>query len=720
MQKLTTAFADGVDRALDGSHPPVLRPTIALAQNSDGAERVELSREMFGRIFELALRQTGFDEAGYLLKNPDVAEALENFEIDSAVGHFARAGYFEQRPIAPPAKQVPWFAEEYPATALPIACVEAPREAVRLVIWDLDETFWKGTVTEGGIEQYIEENHQAVIELARRGIISSICSKNDKETILKILADKGILDYFVFPSIAWEPKGGRLAALVEGFQLRPATVMFIDDNPNNRAEAAAIVPDLQIEDEHFVQKILTDPRFKGKDDSKLTRLAQYRLMESRKRDEQSVGGDNEDFLRKCDVRVYIEYDVEPHIDRIYELINRTNQLNFTKWRLPENVEEAHGILRESFGFFARQAGLVRVVDKYGDYGFFGFFETETLRQEQTPGVSQRFLRHFCFSCRTLGMYVEQWLYEYLGQPELKIVGEVLTDLSAPRNIDWIRLVSSISDETASYEKVAPELRLYGGCEMHALGVYLKAFTDKIEVRGNYSANGMFIRINSADLALSAFERAPADFAEEAKSLGLPLDLSAFDYIGDASANAAFIFNFSYDAGGGLRYRHIRRGWEIALEPYMYPINPVDLTATSADELDRQLETMVNLNADQRDHVKRSAAHIRGTYELVMDDRRIEAVRSLLDRIPKGGKVIFLLEHDRLRHSDGEVRPAPGVTRYNSMIRTLVEEYPYVGLTAFSEAIENENEIHPMGHCERTVYLRMAQQIVAAVVATPPK
>ncbi len=115
--------------------------------------------------------------------------------------------------------------------------MELVAEAVRLVIWDLDETFWKGTLTEGGIQEYVRAHHDIVIELARRGIISSICSKNDEAAILPILRDHGILDYFVFPSISWEPKGHRLASLIETAQLRPATVMFIDDNPNNRAEA---------------------------------------------------------------------------------------------------------------------------------------------------------------------------------------------------------------------------------------------------------------------------------------------------------------------------------------------------------------------------------------------------------------------------------------------------------------------------------------------------
>jgi predicted enzyme involved in methoxymalonyl-ACP biosynthesis len=74
-------------------------------------------------------------------------------------------------------------------------------EPVRLVVWDLDETFWRGTLSEGGIRDYVSEHHDTVIELARRGIISSICSKNDHAAVETILREHGLWDYFILPSI---------------------------------------------------------------------------------------------------------------------------------------------------------------------------------------------------------------------------------------------------------------------------------------------------------------------------------------------------------------------------------------------------------------------------------------------------------------------------------------------------------------------------------------
>ena len=105
--------------------------------------------------------------------------------------------------------------------------------------------------------------------------------------------------------------------------------MFIDDNPGNLAEACAMVPGIQVEGVNFIGRMLEDPRFKGKNDSGLTRLAQYKLLETRKREEVQHSGDNSEFLRGCDIRVYIVNDVLGQLDRAVELINRTNRFIYT-------------------------------------------------------------------------------------------------------------------------------------------------------------------------------------------------------------------------------------------------------------------------------------------------------------------------------------------------------------------------------------------------------
>ena len=43
---------------------------------------------------------------------------------------------------------------------------------LKLVIWDLDDSFWDGTLSEGPV-RLIEENVRLIKTLAERGIVSS-------------------------------------------------------------------------------------------------------------------------------------------------------------------------------------------------------------------------------------------------------------------------------------------------------------------------------------------------------------------------------------------------------------------------------------------------------------------------------------------------------------------------------------------------------------------
>lgn len=596
-------------------------------------------------------------------------------------------------------------------------------EAVRLVVWDLDETFWRGTLTEGGIREYVQAHHDLVIELARRGIISSICSKNDMDTVLPILREKGILEYFVFPSVSWESKGQRLAALVETVGLRPTTVLFIDDNPNNRAEAAAIVPGLQIEDETFIARMLDDSRFKGKDDKDLTRLKQYQLLEARKRDEQRADGGNEAFLRGCDVRVYIEYDVASHIDRAVELVNRTNQLNYTKRRLPENPDKARRLLQDELASYNRQAGLVRVMDKYGDYGFVGLFVTETMRKENVPGAANSRLRHYCFSCRTLGMLIEYWLYEHLRRPELTVVGEVLTDLSVPRIVDWVRLVPSMRQDAPRQEPVAPKLVLWGGCEVNAVALYLAGAADSVDVFGNYPAGALFVRINSAVLALELTGRDPAGFAAEAALLGLPEHMNAVDIFGDVPPGTAYVFNCTFDSSRIPLYRHRTRGWVLHAEPQTFSWMQLNVVPEA-----RLVETMAehpHLTAEQQDQLLRVRRHIAENYvniRPVSEAGYADAMRGLIDRVPNGSRFIIALDHDEVCTHDKQVVRLPQITRYAAIMREVAAEYPYVGVVSFADVLQGPHEIQKGGgnHYDRHVYLRFAERVIEVLRRLPAR
>jgi FkbH-like protein len=600
-------------------------------------------------------------------------------------------------------------------------------EPVRLVVWDLDETFWRGTLVEGGIREYVQAHHEIVVELARRGILSSICSKNDEQSVIKILEERKILDYFVFPDISWDPTGPRLAALVEAVQLRPASVMFIDDNPHNLAEAKALIPDLQIENEKFIPTLLTDPRFVGKDDSDLSRLKQYKLLETRRQ------AQRQQFLRDSDIRVCFDHDLDDvaNLDRAIELINRTNQLNYTKRRLPEDLEAARTILRQDTAHWGVQTGLIRVVDRYGDYGNVGFFMMRTWGWAGAPPIhigqaspGHRELLHFCFSCRTLGMMVERWVYDYLERPKLEVVSEVVADLSGPDEVDWVRLVPAselFSARTAEVAAIAPELRLYGGGEMYPIGFYLKQSVPDVKVRGNFVANNKFMLLNSCALAVSAFARTESEFSEEAKALGVPADVLAGDYFADAPPGTAIVFSGGLDADrfSVLYYQHARRGWELAFEL----AGCWDVTALPEGAFERLVAEREGCDERTRLHLSEVARHMRRNYRTaapMSDGRRAAALRALLEHVPVGAKFIVLLDHHR-RREGGVIQSDPRTTHYNELVKSIVREYPYAHVVCFSDFVDDDEQVQDGGnHYHRVVYLKLAQRLAESIERLPRK
>ena len=87
-------------------------------------------------------------------------------------------------------------------------------KTIKLVIWDMDETLWRGTISEGEVFP-IPANIEFIRLTADMGIVHSICSKNDYAIVQKKLSELGLWDYFVFASIDWSSKGSRVRHIID-------------------------------------------------------------------------------------------------------------------------------------------------------------------------------------------------------------------------------------------------------------------------------------------------------------------------------------------------------------------------------------------------------------------------------------------------------------------------------------------------------------------------
>ena len=376
-------------------------------------------------------------------------------------------------------------------TSHPISNVSSQ---VKIVIWDLDETFWNGTLSEGGITP-IAKHIDMVRALVDRGIMCSICSKNDFGVAKAKLEELGIWDMFVFPHIDWTPKGQAINTMLERMGLRAENALFLDDNHLNLEEAAFFNEGIMCVDGGLDLTELIDlPQLKGKDDKVHSRLKQYRVMEGKFDEMKTSGLSNEDFLRQSDIKIRIITDIDDKMERVLELLNRTNQLNFTKVRA--NTEKEYEGLQKLLQTSGMHAGLIHVKDRYGDYGIVGFFCVRTKFSGTT-------VHHFAFSCRTLNMGVEQWVWQYLHKPLFKIVGPVSGELDPDKTVDWI---TEVDDFDADDNTPGKRLVLVGGCDLLQVSFYCG--TNRDEFVNKQDEMGLLVRyddvgffINPRDMEL---------------------------------------------------------------------------------------------------------------------------------------------------------------------------------------------------------------------------
>jgi FkbH-like protein len=464
-------------------------------------------------------------------------------------------------------------------------------ENIRLVIWDLDDTFWRGTISEGPIN-WVDEHEHIVKTLAARGIVSAICSKNDFAPTMEVIKARNLDAYFIYPSIDWSAKGPRIKAIIDNAQLRPETVLLIDDNHLNRAEAIDLNPGLNVVAETFIHRILDHGQFAGKDDHSLTRLAQYKAMELRKSDAAIATESGDDFLRNSGIKVYIEYNLEANIDRCVELINRSNQLNFTKRRLSDDSTQGRQEFLELLKDTRVQGGLIHCRDKYGDHGYVGFYLI----------AEGKYLKDFLFSCRVLGMGIEQWLYKRLGNPYLEIVGKVLSDpRNTSRNIDWIELVADkeglADSEQAGHvvgsAKKIENFYVLGGCVMENIGHYLRVFSTNVVHEGNARRDNIDFRRTHTSFLVYRHLVGNPQFANAVRSIGCIRE--DFDNrIFEAGARSAIVLSFWFDQICPL-YRHKdipidmpflidNIGWDVDVTTLNFEQLPVEFRGAKNAEL----------------------------------------------------------------------------------------------------------------------------------------
>lgn len=576
---------------------------------------------------------------------------------------------------------------------------------LKLVIWDLDETFWQGTLSEGPVSLK-EENCELVKRLVDRGVMNSICSKNDLEPVREELESHGMWDSFVFPSVDWTPKAPRIADIIKTMSLRPVNVLFIDDNIMNLKEAQFYLKDLNVMHVDQIGDLIAASGQIGKDDSSHSRLKQYRVLEKKVEEKKEYESTN-DFLKQSGIKLDILRDCELHISRIHELVGRTNQLNFTKLR--SSAEE----LRELMSRENMECAAISVRDKYGDYGIVGFYALDK---------GNNTLVHFLFSCRTIGMGIEQYVYQRLGFPKLQIVGDVASRLEKDNVVDWINNDSCAVTKPDSrhngrrQDVTGLSILLKGPCDMSSILPYLEGESNlSIDTEFNYvDENGVSITaMNHTSHLVESYSLAESDLNALLKDAPF-LNRGAFSSR-IISERFDFIFmSMLPDSHEGV-YRHKSTGALISFSSFNYNLTDPEqweafISGKHTNHNFKFTREILKKFCDKFEFVGALAP-----------EKIAENVRYLLENvIPEGTRLVLLLGSEIECESQVSLEFANHALRHKEVNEILMREFkddPRVDFINITDEIQGQADfVGVTNHFRRRVYYNLAERISEKVSA----
>lgn len=285
----------------------------------------------------------------------------------------------------------------------------------KLVVLDLDDTLWGGIVGDVGWEGLQLGGHhplgeafvafqRALKALTRRGIILGIVSKNTEGVALDALDRHPDMvlrrSDFAGWRINWDDKAQNLRELVAELNLGLAAVVFIDDNPAERARVREALPQVYVPewpaDKLLYEKALVEltcfdsPTLSEEDRARTRMYIAERQRNEIKNSVTSVA----DFLASLGLRVTIDRLRRENLARAAQLLNKTNQMNLTTRRMTDtqylawSEEEGHHVF------------VFRVEDRFDDYGLTGI---ASLAASGRRGE----IADFVLSCRVMGRGIEQ-------------------------------------------------------------------------------------------------------------------------------------------------------------------------------------------------------------------------------------------------------------------------------------------------------------------------
>lgn len=246
---------------------------------------------------------------------------------------------------------------------------------------DLDNTLWGGVVGDDGVEHIqigqetgVAQSYyefQSYIKAHKDlGIMLTVCSKNDEENAIAGLNHpEGVLkpDDFIIIKANWENKDRNIANTASELNILPESIVFVDDNPAERAIVEAqlkgVCAPVMDGVENYIQTLDRSGYFEvttfSEDDIKRNEMYKANVQRAA---QQATFENYTDYLLSLDMNAVIDDFIPMYIQRITQLSNKSNQFNVTTKRYTTAEMEEVFASDEYIRLYGK------LTDKFGDNG----------------------------------------------------------------------------------------------------------------------------------------------------------------------------------------------------------------------------------------------------------------------------------------------------------------------------------------------------------------
>ena len=285
----------------------------------------------------------------------------------------------------------------------------------KILAVDADNTLWRGIISEDGAEavEPFAEFQKGLLALRDRGVLLVLLSKNDPPSgdapVDRVFAREDVpltLKDFSAVGVSWSPKAGSLLEICRTLNLGVDAVVFVDDNPHERAQMKAHLPMVTVppfpadltRPAPFLRRL--DAAFFagiGATEEDRARAGMYRA-EAARRTMAAQAATLEDYLDGLKLTCCPARATDGDVPRLAQMAGKTNQFNATTIR--RSAEEISALIADP----AKRVWVFRSGDAFGEMGLVCY----VIHDVATARITD-----FVMSCRAMGRTLEHFALNHV-------------------------------------------------------------------------------------------------------------------------------------------------------------------------------------------------------------------------------------------------------------------------------------------------------------------